>query len=125
MNLLFVHGHKFRRINGHIYSSGGFQEDVLIRYVKWYGKVTVVGRIIDEVETKDNYIEITHPLVNVVNNADLANLVKEADAIIVRLPSINGYKAVMLAKKYNKPYLIEVVACIWDAYWHFSKLNVK
>lgn len=120
MNLLFVHGHKFRRVDGHIYSPGGLQEDVLMRYAKWFGKVTVVGRIIDECETKKSYREISHPMIKVINNEDLLNLVKEADAIITRLPSVNGYKAVSLAKKYKKPYLIEVVACVWDAYWNYG-----
>jgi glycosyltransferase involved in cell wall biosynthesis len=120
MNLIFVHGHKFRNVNGKIYSPGGLQENILNRYVDWFGNVTVIGRIIMENETKTNYSEISNPMIKVVDNSGLEDFVKASDVLIVRLPSVNGYKAVALAKKNKKPYLIEAVACIWDAYWNYG-----
>lgn len=40
--------------------------------------------------------------------------VEAADFLIIRLPSAAGNLALQHAKKINKPYLIEVVACPWD-----------
>ncbi|NLE06370.1 MAG: glycosyltransferase, partial [Crenarchaeota archaeon] len=42
------------------------------------------------------------------------------DFLIARLPSQIGILAIDMAKKYNKPYLIELVGCPWDAYWNHS-----
>ncbi len=43
--------------------------------------------------------------------------IKNADAVIIRTPNS---KLVNLCKKYNKPYSVEVVGCIWDALWNHS-----
>lgn len=120
MSLLFVHGTKFRRVNGEYYSLGGLQDDVLKRYLDLFGSMTAVVRIIDEAQTQKNYKKITVPNITIVDNTELERHVREADALVIRLPSVNGYKAVKLAKKYGKPYLVEVVACVWDAYWNHS-----
>ena len=50
----------------------------------------------------------------------IKNEVIKSDFIIARLPSSNGNLAVKFAKKYNKPYLIEVVGCSWDSLWNYS-----
>ena len=42
------------------------------------------------------------------------------DFLIARLPSQIGTLAIEMTKKYNKPYLIELVGCPWDAYWNHS-----
>ena len=36
------------------------------------------------------------------------------------MPSTIGFLAIDYAKKYKKPYLVEVVACPWDAFWNHS-----
>ncbi|WP_207669215.1 glycosyltransferase [Natranaerovirga pectinivora] len=46
--------------------------------------------------------------------------VKNSDVVIARLPSSIGDLVVDAAIKNSKPYLIEVVACPWDAYWNHS-----
>lgn len=47
----------------------------------------------------------------------------ESDYVVARLPSMIGNIAIDFAKKNNKPYLTEVVACPWDAYWNHSTLG--
>lgn len=49
--------------------------------------------------------------------------VLKSDYVIARLPSFIGNIAIDMAKKYHKPYLIESVACPWDAFWNYSKLG--
>ena len=120
MKLLFVHGHKFRKIGKKIYSPGGLHDEILSRYVDLFGEVTVIGRIIEEDVAKPSYGEITNPHVHIKTNESMRQLISDADALVVRLPSPNGYRAIHIAKKLKKPYLVEVVGCIWDAYWNYS-----
>ena len=48
--------------------------------------------------------------------------VRQCDILIIRMPSSISYIAQKAAIKYDKPYLVEVVACTWDALWHYSLL---
>lgn len=49
--------------------------------------------------------------------------VAEADVVIARLPSETALQACTAARHHGKPYLVEVVACPWDALWfHGSKV---
>lgn len=120
MNAVFVHDHRFRRIDGKVYSPGGLPDGVLSRYVGWFGTVTVVGRIMDEDKAKPNYSQIVNDGVTVVTNDGLKKIIKESDCVIARVPSINGYKAIKYAKIYKKPYLVEIVGCTFDAYWNYG-----
>lgn len=120
MKVVFVHDHKFRRINGKIYSPGGLPNDVLTRYVNCFENLVVIGRIIDEEKVNASYSYISNPNITVVTNSEMEEQIKTASAVIARLPSINGYKAVFLAEKYKKPLLAEVVGCTFDAYWNYG-----
>ncbi|MCG1010976.1 glycosyltransferase, partial [Salinicoccus sp. ID82-1] len=53
-------------------------------------------------------------------NQVMESAIKETDYVIVRLHSMIGLQALKYVKKYNKPYLIELVGCPWDAYWNHS-----
>ena len=125
MKLLFAHDHKFRMIQGKIYSTGGLSDDALIRYTKTFGKVTVLSRIINEENTQKKYSEITNKDVTVkdgfaLSRKQLIEEVKKVDCIVSRMPSFLGLKVIKIAKKLNKPYLVEVVGCPWDSLWNHS-----
>lgn len=125
MKLLFAHDHKFRMIQGKIYSTGGLSDDALIRYTKTFGKITVLSRIIKEENTQKKYSEITNKDVTVkdgfaLSRKQLIEEVKKADCIVSRMPSFLGLKVIKIAKKLNKPYLVEVVGCPWDSLWNHS-----
>jgi glycosyltransferase involved in cell wall biosynthesis len=119
VKVTFVHDHKFRKINGRFYSPGGLSNEILSRYVYYFDNVTVVARILEEIQTKSYYSLITNPKVSITTNDDMEQRIKESNAVIIRLPSVNGYKAVHIARR-KKPYLIEVVGCTWDAYWNYG-----
>ncbi|MCD7824882.1 MAG: glycosyltransferase [Clostridiaceae bacterium] len=120
MSLVFVHDHKFRKIKGKFYSPGGLSNEVLTRYTDIFGQVIVVGRIIEEEKLNLRYSEITNENIKIVTAQNLSSYVSSSDALIARLPSINGYKALHLAKRMRKPYLVEVVGCTLDAYWNYG-----
>lgn len=46
--------------------------------------------------------------------------IKKSDIIVARLPSFTGLQAVEFAKKYKKPYMVEVIGCAWDGYWNYN-----
>lgn len=50
----------------------------------------------------------------------VAQVLQEADLLIVRLPSLIGYMAIDVARAMGKPYLVEVVGCAWSSFWHHS-----
>ena len=47
---------------------------------------------------------------------EVDDIVKNVDKVIIRMPSVIGMFACDSAKKYNKPYMIEMVACPFDGY---------
>ena len=46
--------------------------------------------------------------------------IEKTDYIIARLPSMIGNLSIDIAKRLNKPYLVELVGCPWDALWNYS-----
>lgn len=58
------------------------------------------------------------------NKRKIEKIIKDAvsshDVMICRLPSFLGRRTALWAKRMNKPYLIEVVACTWDALWNYN-----
>ena len=46
--------------------------------------------------------------------------IKNCDYVIARLHSYVGNLAIDIARKMNKPYLIELVGCPWDSFWNHS-----
>ncbi len=123
--LLFVHDHKFRMINNKIYSTGGITDHALSRYTSKFNQVTIIARLIKDVHVSSKYSEITNQNVKIINGLKLSSieiesLVKDNDFVITRLPSFFGLRALNIAKKYKKPYLIEMVGCPWDALWNHS-----
>lgn len=143
MNLLFVYG-EARVIydeEGQKYINGTITTNTWNERYKVLGKVTFVSKkdrniysskdaknkfsVIDEevdcVCLKDNTQNIKSYFSNAVrkyNNEILENLVKKSDFVIARIPSDYSYVAIDYAKKYNKPYMVEVVGCSFDSYWN-------
>lgn len=126
MRIVIAHDHKFRRIEGELYSNGGLSEGVLSRYVEIFDNVVVIGRIVDSNSSTETLSKIENKKIEILDGFNKQNRIvileifKKSDAIIARLPSRLGNLAVKYAKKYNKPYLVEIVGCAWDSYWNHS-----
>ncbi len=56
---------------------------------------------------------------------EMDDIVKNCDNLIIRMPSILGLFACKSARKYNKNYLIEMVACAWDGYMNHARFGGK
>lgn len=54
------------------------------------------------------------------NNPILKTAIKNSDIIVARLPSFSGLQAIHWARKYKKPYMVELIGCAWDGYWNYG-----
>lgn len=52
-------------------------------------------------------------------------IVKECDNLIIRMPSVLGLFACKSATKFNKNYIVEMVACAWDGYMNHARFGGK
>lgn len=120
--LLFVHDHKFRRVNGEFYTTGGLNNETIQRYTRLDEEVVIYARIIDEQNRVEQWSQIKEKVIikgdNTVSGFGLDEAIKSADSVIIRLPSFLGNKAYRLVKKYKKPFMIEMVGCSWDSLWN-------
>lgn len=135
MKLTFVHDHIFYKYKDLYYSTGSLPGEALERYIKLTGNVTIVARSKSISEINKNLTLSSIPgttFVTVPNHKSLKtyhnvrkvheiikNEIKNSDYIIARSSTL-GNIAVKYAKRFNKPYLIEVVGCQWDSLWNHS-----
>lgn len=129
---LFIHDHKFPKDNNSYFFSYGFDAEFFSRYKNIFSQLNVIGR---EIECDTNHKQIDNQLVKdvdfftinsykkLLNKSTRKNIernINDAEALIIRLPSILGLYSIYLANKIKKPYIIELVGCPWDAYWNMG-----
>ncbi len=142
MKLLFIHDNRFWKLDDKVYSYGHFAYELLWkRYLTVFDEIRVGGRF-QEVQTGDkiNHLSLSSgPNVSFFALPDLMSMrglfqirkarrileseIKNAEALIIRLPSNLGYLACHIAKQLHKKYLIEVVGCTWDDLWNYGSLT--
>lgn len=152
MKLLFVHGGS--RIkkdqNGKLYVDGNLNNQIFQRYLNYCDELTFFIReeeqiydvefakkkfnsimedprfkILTTVDLMTPKTRALNPLVRAKIRRDLKRAIAAADKVIVRDPG-NFYtiNASRIAKKMNKPLLVEVASDIYDSYWyHGTKLG--
>lgn len=141
MKLLYAHDHILQIYNNEVYSNGSFSTEIFERYAEVFPEITFLSRqaklnikpdkLTVASHNKVKFVKVPNPrtLSNINKIIDIKNLVKKSvadhDYIIARLPSTIGELAVYFAKKLNKPYMIEVVACAWDSNINHGSLSGK
>lgn len=134
----FFHDHIFLKYKNEYYTSGSLNSDVMKRYIKPFGKIRLVTRQKEVESVKGGIKPSSVPnteFVAVPNYKSVKNLLKyfkarkiikdevvNAEFIILRTSSFANVAA-RYARKYNKPYLVEVVGCAWDSAWNYSLLG--
>src|SRR5699024_7026998 len=136
MKLVFAHDHIFYKYHNQYYSTGGLSREMLERYTNVIEKVVDISRQkeLKEFDTSltlastpgvefvevPNFKKTSKILERIKAKRIINNVIRDSDALISRLPSSIGSIAVSCSKDYEKPYLIEMVACPWDALWNHS-----
>lgn len=134
----FFHDHIFLKYKNEYYTSGSLNSDVMKRYIKPFGKIRLVTRQKEVESVKGGIKPSSVPnteFVAVPNYKSVKNLLKyfkarkiikdevvNAEFIILRTSSFANVAA-RYARKYNKPYLVEVVGCAWDGIWNYNLLG--
>lgn len=124
-SVLYVHDHKFKYINSKYFSEGKFTNDVFARYDVFDKDINVISRLVCGDESiKFNEINKSNvhftPVKgigfssvfskNLMFNLKLVqNSIKNADVLIIRLPSFLGVFILLLNLLFRKKYFIELV----------------
>lgn len=138
-NLLFVHDTRFIRKDNGYYTTNGLTYEYLKGYLRFFKNLVVVGREErKEIDRKRMAVssgdKVAFSCINELNlysiffgktKRMLRDNIRRSDFVIIRLPSFLGMRACSLCKKYNKPYLIELVGCHFDALWYYGKITYK
>ena len=134
MKILFCHDGPVNCDNGNKYYSVGFNDKLFDRYAAIFGNISIATRV-DRVLGVSKYTELTklsadkYRVIEYPNYLNLQGIfankrdstkrlekeISQCDALIIRLPSFLGSKCVKIARKYKKPFLIELVGCPWDS----------
>lgn len=139
MKALFIHDHPFYNFNGEFYSPGRFTASTWSRYLntEMLSDLTVVSRGIKISNAHKGLVKSSvdkvqfDPLYHVKGGTDyyryasdikaqLRKHIEKVDIVIIRAPSAFGYYAYKICRKLNKPYITEVVGCIWDSNWNYG-----
>jgi glycosyltransferase involved in cell wall biosynthesis len=133
VRLLFVHDHRFFHDDaGQFWTSGSFPATVWDRYLRHFEEVRVLARSGGKgrsgqlalasragvqfgfLPSLTSFRQLLRPNRELLEQ--LVGEIKQADALVARVPSELGFLAAKLAKEMNVPYAVEVVGCAWDAY---------
>lgn len=134
-NVLFVHnGPLYRGPDGQVYGTH-FTEAVKQRYLLLGDHVTLLMREAPLEGSADRFSHISStdfdfvpvpnllsPVGRITNHVSamrvIAAAVANADLVVARIPSLTSRIAIAQAQRLRKPYLVECVACNWDALWN-------
>lgn len=131
----FVHSHIFiYGKDGNVYSEGKLTYETWKRYLSIFDNLNIIGRFENREDISEYNISsgqnvkhiklkrdsIIANAINLNNSTRniLEDTIKNSDIVIARLPSKEGLKAIKIAKKLNKPYVIEMVGDIFSALWY-------
>ncbi|SIS82813.1 glycosyltransferase [Salimicrobium salexigens] len=142
MRVLFCHDGPLKKDENNSYYGTAHNDETFKRYYNIANELTIAIRVneISEDAANNKLSKITVSPLEVIRISDLSSLkgalfrksevkrkikkaVKNSDYIVVRLPSLIGYLSFDEAKKQNKPCLVELVACPWDAFWNHSLIG--
>lgn len=102
---------------------------IVKNYHDAFGMITVLSRgthtgdtagLIRTSDIVENFFEIKSLEKTLLGAYDkyIENVVKNADLVVCRCPSMIGYHAAALAHKHGVPVYSESMACAWDGYWN-------
>ena len=133
MNTTFFHDSTAIYYNGKYYSSGQLNNEKFDEYRKYFGNISAVIKVSnnynDKIVNNDNELKDLNVIKIQNNYKDVFKIVKKqvqkSDFVIIRLPSVIGSVACHFARKYNKPYFIELVGCPRDSLWYHGGIKYK
>ena len=143
MRLLFIHNDRVKEDNeGNLYTGGCYNQQIWERYLELADEMTVLLKKEKKIYTKEEallkfnpfgdkrikYVQLPDLYQSVKDYASISKRkemasfieeeVKQSDLVIVRSVASYACKQVIeSAKKYRKPYMIEVTGIAWRSLW--------
>lgn len=131
-NVLFVHNGPLYKESSGSYFGVHYTDNVVNRYLSLGDVVNFMMRVHPVENPGDQFSRLTSGSLTVTNVPDVLSpagrlknarrarevikkSVEEADVIVARIPSLIARWAVGYAREMGKPYIVECVACNWDA----------
>lgn len=142
LNLAFFHDSRFKRDSkGRYYTTGSLSRELFeTRYLSIFNNMTVVARE-ERVNDKaaSTLVLSSHKkikfactpklnLLSLIFGKDgvlIRQAVRDTDFSIIRMPSVIGIFAFLAARKYKKPFLVEMVGCPFDSLWSYGKIHYR
>ena len=132
MHIIFCHDGPVECDENNRFSSIGFNDQLFERYKNVFGTIDFITRVdrskneysdrnklsVDKFRVIEypNYLNVKGVFADKsASDQVLENEIRNCDGLIVRLPSFLGSHCIKIARKYNKPYMIELVGCPWDS----------
>jgi len=135
--VLFAHDGPIYVDNQNQYYGVHYNDELINRYLLLGDSVSFITRIYPLPENNmlafslisvknfhvigvDNFkkISVYYKLIKISSIIEKA--VIDSDIIVVRLPSAIGLIVMKYAKQHNKPFLVELVSCVYDALWNYN-----
>ena len=135
METTFFHDTRFIYDGKNYYTRGPLNQEKFNEYRKYFGNITVVGRqeyaegknkafIVSKNKIQEmKFITVNSKYKGMIKK--VKEQVKNTEFAIVRLPSFIGITALYYLKKFKKKYMIEMVACPFDALWSYGNIQGK
>lgn len=131
MKLLYICTYMFLEDQGNIYTLPSSKDNFFEKYMDVFDEVRVLGEPVKAYLSKKSLVKMYNPNISVrievsntsplafMNDKELEKtLVEEilkADALLIKPQGRRGMMAIKIAKKYNKPYMIEMTGDIHNA----------
>ncbi len=141
MKALFIHTVRLYKYEGQYYTNNLSAEIWRTKYLRYFDEILVMGRECTATKEKAESLVLSScegvsffnlPFDNLYAaalrsraalKAHMEEAIRQCDCVILRVPySLNGM-VVRLCKKLNKPFMVEVVGCAWDAYRNHSLIG--
>lgn len=132
MNGLFVYDGPISKIKNEYYGVA-LNNEMFQRYRNLVNELKIAVLVKEREEIADKLSAIDLPFITGIielPNRNLKNInkakqtledsIKNADIIIIRLPSLYGNYAANIARRLKKPYIVELVASPWGTLWGHS-----
>ena len=142
MKVLFIHDGPIYTDNNNNYHGIDYNSELKKRYLQLGKSVSFLMRVdslekvksrkLSEIDNENFGVikvpDFKSPKKYLKNKSKSKKIIKEAvlehDILIIRLPSSIGIMAWKYAEKYNKRYIVELVACPYDGYRYHSNIGM-
>ncbi|MBI1326949.1 MAG: glycosyltransferase [Alphaproteobacteria bacterium] len=144
MRVVYCHDNEYIfSAGGAVYAAGQFASSYWDTYLKYFDDLEVLGRKkegVPEDAASLNRSDAPHVSISGLPNMNspvgmlqnslyvkkrVEEAVQRADAVIIRTMSEIGWLAYQAARKYNKPFAMEMAGCPWDNMWHHGSLIAR